>query len=97
MTIIRFLISFLVVLGILSSPAADYTPIEDREFTDGAIEVIESNNEYIKMEVTDFGFDIFNPDAEKAATVTAPLFSSMLTEASTHSLPAPAEAVSGTG
>ena len=65
MTIIRFLVSFLLFWGVIASPAANYTPLEGREFTDGEIDVIESDNEYIKMEVTDSGHDIFNPDAEK--------------------------------
>ncbi|MBR6635784.1 MAG: hypothetical protein IKL41_09195, partial [Clostridia bacterium] len=64
MTIIRFLVSFLVSLGVLASPGAHYTPLEDREFTDGEINVIDSDNEYIKMEITDVGYDIFSPDAE---------------------------------
>ncbi|MBR4859020.1 MAG: hypothetical protein IKU08_07525 [Clostridia bacterium] len=65
MSFIRYLLSFLVSLGILVSPAAHYTPLEGREFTDGEIDVIDSENEYIKMEITDVGYDIFNPDAEK--------------------------------
>ncbi|MBR3753762.1 MAG: hypothetical protein IKK49_01510 [Clostridia bacterium] len=65
MAILRFLLSFLVTLGILSSPGASFTPLEDREFTDGEINVIDSDNEYIKMEIADVGSDIFNPDAEK--------------------------------
>ena len=65
MAILRFLLSFLVTLGILSSPGASFTPLEDREFTDGEINVIDSDNEYIKMEIAEVGSDIFNPDAEK--------------------------------
>ena len=65
MSFIRYLLSFLVSLGILVSPTAHYAPLEGREFTDGEIDVIESENEYIKMEITDVGYDIFNPDAEK--------------------------------
>ena len=65
MAFFRYLFSFLFSIGIIASPAAHYTPLEAREFTDSGIDVIESDNEYIKMEISDTGFDIFNPDAEK--------------------------------
>lgn len=60
--IIRFIVSILLTLGIVQSPYAQYTPIENRVYTDGELNVEPDTSKYIKITAEDEGFDIYNPE-----------------------------------
>lgn len=60
--IIRFFVSILLSLGIVQSPFAQYTPVEDRAYADGELNVEPDTSKYVKIIAEDEGFDIYNPE-----------------------------------
>ncbi|MBQ5592474.1 MAG: hypothetical protein IIU80_05965 [Clostridia bacterium] len=61
-TIIRFFVSLLLTVGIVQSPYAQYTPIENRAYTDGIITADPEASDFVKITAEDEGFDIYNPE-----------------------------------
>lgn len=59
--IIRFFASILLSLGLISVPAVDFTPLENRVYTDGELIVEPDETKYIKAVAPDGGVDIYNP------------------------------------
>lgn len=56
---IRFFSSFLIFLGIISAPVAEYTPLENRAYTDAELTVEPDESKYIKVTVPDTGKNIY--------------------------------------
>lgn len=61
MSIIRFFAMILLLLGVLVAPIAEYTPIENRAYTDEELKVTPDSSKYIKMTALDEGADIYSP------------------------------------
>ena len=59
--IIRFFASILLSLGIISAPSVNFTPMENRIYTDGEIKVTPDPTKYVKAVACNEGFDIYNP------------------------------------
>ncbi len=59
--VIRFFASVLLMLGILQPPYAEYTPLEDRVYSDGEIDVEPEEGKYLSVTAVDEGWNIFNP------------------------------------
>ena len=66
MAIVRFFASILLTLGILQSPFAMFTPMADRAYTDGELNVEPDISKYVKITAVDEGHDIYNPPADSA-------------------------------
>ena len=59
--IIRFFAAILLSLGIIQAPVAQYTPIEDRAYTDEELTVAPDSSKYVKIHAVDGGKDIYAP------------------------------------
>ena len=57
--IIRFFASILVALGILQLPTVEYTPLENRAYTDGQLNIEPDNSKFVKITAPDSGKDIY--------------------------------------
>ncbi len=57
--IIRFFTSILIALGIMQVPVVEYTPLENRAYTDAQLTVEPDESKFIKITVTDTGKDIY--------------------------------------
>ena len=62
MSVIRVIVAFLVSAGILQTPYAEFTPVENRVYTDGELSVEPDPSKYVKLTAADEGFDIYNPE-----------------------------------
>ena len=60
MEIIRFFAMILIALGIIAPPAFEYTPIENRAYTDEELVVEPDSEKFIKMTALDNGVDIYS-------------------------------------
>ena len=47
--IIQFFASILLALGILTAPVAEYTPFENRAYTDAELSVEPDESKYVKI------------------------------------------------
>lgn len=59
--VIRLFAAILLCFGILQAPVAQYTPIENRVYTDEELSVTPDSSKYIKIDVLDAGKDIYAP------------------------------------
>ncbi len=59
--VIRFFAAILLALGIIQAPVAEYTPIENRVYTDEELNVTPDSSKYIKIHAVDAGEDIYAP------------------------------------
>lgn len=58
--IFRLFLPVLLSLGLIVSPYAEYTPLENRSYGDyEQLEVVPNNNKYVSIKATDTGKDIF--------------------------------------
>lgn len=57
--IIRFFASILVALGIMQLPVVEYTPLEDRAYTDSQLCVEPDESKFIRITAPDIGKDIY--------------------------------------
>ena len=57
--IIRFFASILVALGIMQLPVVEYTPLEDRVYTDNQLCVEPDESKFIRITAPDIGKDIY--------------------------------------
>lgn len=58
MAIIRFFAMLLLSFGLLTAPVAEYTPLENRAYTDEELCVVPDSEKYVKMTAIDEGVDI---------------------------------------
>lgn len=59
--IVRFFASILLSLGLLVSPFAQYTTVENREYHDGELTVEPEEGKFLSLTAVDEGWDIYNP------------------------------------
>lgn len=59
--VIRFFAAILLALGIIQAPVVEYTPLEDRLYTDEELSVAPDSSKYIKIHAVDEGKDIYAP------------------------------------
>ena len=59
--IIRFFAAILLALGIIQAPVVEYTPMEERVYTDEELNVTPDSSKYIKIHAVDGGKDIYAP------------------------------------
>ncbi len=59
--IIRFFAAILLALGIIQAPVAEYTPLEDRIYTDEELNISPDSSKYIKIHAIDGRKDIYAP------------------------------------
>ena len=59
--IIRFFAAILLALGIIQTPVVEYTPLENRAYTDEELSVTPDSSKYIKIHAVDEGKDIYAP------------------------------------
>lgn len=59
--IIRFFAAILLALGIIQAPVVEYTPLENRAYTDEELSVTPDSSKYIKIHAVDEGKDIYAP------------------------------------
>lgn len=59
--VVRFFASILLTLGIIQPPYADYTPLEERAYTDEELDVEPEEGKYLSITAVDEGWDIFKP------------------------------------
>ena len=57
--IIRFFASILIALGIIQLPAVEYTPFENRAYSDSQINIEPDETKFIKVSASDIGKDIY--------------------------------------
>lgn len=59
--IIRFFAAILIALGIIQAPVVEYTPLENRVYTDEELSVTPDSSKYVKLHAVDEGKDIYAP------------------------------------
>ncbi len=64
--IIRFFAAILLALGILQAPVAEYTPLEDRAFSDEELNITPDSSKFIKIHAVDEGTDIYAPSENES-------------------------------
>ena len=64
--IVRVIVAFLVSLGLIQAPYAEFTPIENRVYSDEVFSVDPDPSKYVQITAIDEGFDIYQP--EKASS-----------------------------
>lgn len=64
--VIRFFAAILLALGVIQAPVVQYTPYEDRIYTDEELAVSPDSSKYIKIDAIDEGVDIYAPSEGKS-------------------------------